>query len=186
MWFTTYVLKNLSRRPMRSLLTIFAIALAIGSVIALVGIATSFERTFLKTYKSADIDMIVVRAGTGRHRMNSTLDVKLSDKIRQVPGVKEVLYSLTDQVSFEEMGLYTVPIQGFEPETAVFNHIKTIEGRPLKKGDTTVIMLGTFLAKKMDKKIGDTVDVLEKKPYTVVGIFEANNGLENNAIIIPL
>ena len=52
MRFLTIVLKNTVRRPLRSLLTVIAIAIAVGSVVSLVGIASGFEETFLSLYKN--------------------------------------------------------------------------------------------------------------------------------------
>jgi putative ABC transport system permease protein len=160
MWFSTFIFKNLIRRPLRSLLTAFAVALAIGSVIALVGIANGFEQTFLTLYADAKVDMIVVRSGA-RQRMNSTLDESLGDKIKQIDGVREVLSGLADLVSFEDAGLYSVVIQGFEPKTAVFDHMKIIDGRSLVKGDKRVALLGTILAGNLGKKVGEDVEVVE-------------------------
>jgi putative ABC transport system permease protein len=185
MWFSTFIFKNLIRRPLRSLLTAFAVALAIGSVIALVGIANGFEQTFLTLYANAGVDMIVVRSGA-RQRMNSTLDESLGEKIKQIDGVREVLSGLADLVSFEEAGLYSVVIQGFEPETAVFDHMKIIDGRSLVKGDKRVALLGTILAGNLGKKVGDEVEVVEGEKYRVVGIYESHNVFENGAIVIPL
>src|SRR5271168_1195417 len=116
MWFTTFVWKNLRRRPMRSLLTIFAIAMAIGSVVSLVGLANSFEQTFLSLYKNAKIDMIVLRSGA-RARLTSALPESLGEKMKHVAGVRQVYYGLVDMTAFEDAGLYNVVIQGWEPET---------------------------------------------------------------------
>ena len=185
MWFSTFIFKNLIRRPLRSLLTAFAVALAIGSVIALVGIANGFEQTFLTLYANAGVDMIVVRSGA-RQRMNSTLDESLGDRIKQIHGVREVLSGLADMVSFEDAGLYSVVIQGFEPETAVFDHMKIIDGRSLVKGDNRVALLGTILAGNLGKKVGDDVEVVEGEKYHVVGIYESHNVFENGAVVIPL
>jgi putative ABC transport system permease protein len=63
MWFITIVVKNSICRPLRSVLTILAFATAIGAVVALVGVASGFERTFRDLYKGAGIDLIVVRTG---------------------------------------------------------------------------------------------------------------------------
>lgn len=185
MWFTTFIFKNLIRRPLRSLLTAFAVALAIGSVIALVGIANGFEQTFLTLYANAGVDMIVVRSGA-RQRMNSTLDESLGDRIKQIGGVREVLSGLADMVSFEDAGLYSVVIQGFEPETAVFDHMRIIAGRSLVKGDKRVALLGTILAGNLGKKVGDEVEVVEGEKYRVVGIYESHNVFENGALVIPI
>jgi putative ABC transport system permease protein len=185
MWFTTFVWKNLRQRPMRSLLTIFAIAMAIGSVVSLVGLANSFEQTFLSLYQNAKIDMMVLRSGA-RQRLTSALPESLGDKMKNVPGVKEVYRGLVDMVAFEDAGLYNVVVQGWEPETPVFDHFTITSGRSLRKDDTRAVLLGTILANSLGKKINDTVEVIESRPYTVVGIHESRNVLENGALVIPL
>jgi putative ABC transport system permease protein len=185
MWFTTFVLRNLTRRPLRSLLTAFAVGIAIGAVIALVGIANGFEQTFITLYANAGVDMVVVRKGA-RQRMNSSLDEKLGEQIKRLKGVREVLAGLADTVSFEDQGLYSVVVQGWEPETAVFNHLTIIEGRNLVKDDRRAVLLGTILAGNLGKKVGDLVEVVDGENYHVVGIYESHNVYENGALVIPL
>ena len=128
MWFSTIVLKNSIRRPLRSALTIIAIATAIGAVVSLVGVASGFERTFLDHYKGAGIDLVVVRAGASQ-RLNSTLDEAIGDKIKKIPGVKDVIAGLGDFVSFEDAGLYGVLVQGWAPESKMFDLITVLSGR---------------------------------------------------------
>src|SRR5579885_1652353 len=185
MWFTTFVLRNLLRRPLRSLLTAFSVAVAIGAVIALVGIANGFEQTFTTLYANAGVDMVVVRKGA-RQRMNSTLDETLGDKIKQIAGVRQVLAGLADTVSFEDQGLYSVVVQGWEPETPVFDHLTIIAGRSLHTDDRRYILLGTILAGNLGKNVGDSVEVVEGESYQVVGIYESHNVFENGALVMPL
>ncbi len=186
MRFSTFVLRNLIRRPLRSLLTIFGLAVAIGAVVSLVGISHGFEQTFLGLYQNAGVDMIVSRAGGGAKTMNSTLDASLKEKIEKVPGVRQVLFGLVDVTSFPEHGLINVALQGWEPESAVFNHLSILKGRSLTKSDTRSILLGVTLARDLDKNVGDTVEVVEKEPFQVVGIYESRNAIENGAIVLPL
>jgi len=184
MWFTTFIVKNLSRRPLRSLLTVFAIAIAIGAVVALVGIANGFEDTFLSLYRNADVGMLVVREGA--RQRTSTLDESLGAEIKKIPGVKEVYPGLVDVVSFPDQGLYSVAVNGWEPESAVFNHLTLVTGRFLRKDDAKCAMLGTVLASNLDKKVGDKIEIVEKEFYTVVGIYESSKVIENGSLIISL
>jgi len=184
MWFSTFVLKNLTRRPFRSVLTIIAIALAIGSVVALVGVADGFERSFLRVYEGAGVDLLVVRGG--RQRLNSALDESLNDEILQVPGVQQALPGLADFVSFPDAGVYMALVQGWRPETPVFDHLRITSGRHLSKSDAKGVLLGAVLADKLDKHVGDTVEILEGEHFKVVGIYESNNVFENGALVIPL
>jgi putative ABC transport system permease protein len=153
--------------------------------LALVGIATGFEHSFLQLYEGAGIDLIVVRAG-GRQRLNSALDEKLGDKMLKRPGVKDVLPGLADVVSFQEQGLFSVIVQGWRAETSIFDHIYITKGRGLKARDERKVLLGTVLAQNLEKSVGDSVDVIEREPFEVVGIYESSNIFENGAMVIPL
>jgi len=61
MWFITFLTKNIRRRPLRSLLTVTAVALGVGAVVSLVGIATGFKSSFLELYGRMGIDLLVIR-----------------------------------------------------------------------------------------------------------------------------
>jgi putative ABC transport system permease protein len=185
MWFLTFVYKNLARRPLRSFLTVIAIAIAIGSFDSLVGISGGFRQSFMKIYQSAGIDIIVVRTG-GKSRLNSSLDERLGAKIKNIPGVKEVIGGLADYVSFGEDGSSRALLNGWEPETAAFDHLRIVSGKPLTRGDDRSVLLGTILAENIDKKVGDTVELIENEQYRVAGIFETSNILENGSMILPL
>lgn len=186
MWFLTFVYKNLTRRPLRSFLTIVAIAIAIGAYVSLVGISTGFEQSFLKIYEGTGVDIIVVRAG-GRQRLNSALDETLGAKIKaEIPGVTEVIGGLADMVNFGEDGAFNAVFQGWEPESAAFDHLRILEGRNLTKQDQRAVIVGTILKRNLGKKVGDTVELIEKEPFTIVGVYDTGNVFENGALVIPL
>jgi putative ABC transport system permease protein len=185
MWFVTFAVKNVLRRPLRSLLTVTAIAIAIGCVVALVGVATGFERAFLQLYESVGVDLIVVRAG-GRQRLNSSLDERFGDQIKRVPGVAEVIAGLADIISIEEYGAAPVALQGWVPGTMVFDHLKLVQGRTLTPEDRRAVLLGAVLAQNMNKAVGDTIELMERETATVVGVFESTNVFENGSMVMPL
>jgi putative ABC transport system permease protein len=184
MWFGTLIYKNIVRRPARSALTVVAIAIAIGSVVSLVGIASGFENTFRKIYEGKGVDLMVVRSGRGR--LSSSLPEGLADRVRGLPGVKEVLPGLVDVVSFNEYGIHSVVLQGWIPDTAVFDHLKFLEGRTLHTSDRNAVVLGAVLARNLGKKPGDSLDIIENEPFAVVGIYETHNVFENGALVVPL
>lgn len=184
MHFLTIVFKNTVRRPLRSALTVIAIAVAVGTVDALVGVASGFEKTFLSLYKGAGVDLIVVRAGA-KQRLNSTLEESLGDKMRQVRGVAEVVPGLADMVSFEESGLYGVLVQGLVPETKIFDHMPIVSGRTLTRDDKKAAIIGTVLAKNLDKKVGDILPLYDDQ-FQIVGIYRSTNVFEEGAAAIPL
>ncbi len=158
--------------------------MAIAAVIILVGISWNFERSFMAIYQSKKIDLIVVHAGSS-NQLSSSLDVRLVDRLRQIDGVADVAPSLMDTVAFEDKNLASVLVNGWEPESLLFRGIRILEGRPLRRGDDKVVMLGRVLALNLGKKVGDTLDV-SGETFRVVGIFESDSLFENGALIMPL
>jgi putative ABC transport system permease protein len=185
MTFLTFVWKNIARRRLRSGLTVFAVAVSIGAVVALVGVSIGFERTFSGFYQSKGVDLIVVRSGSGQ-RITSTLDERLGEKIRAVRSVKFTSAGLIDVVSFEEQGMYGVVVRGLPTDQNIFNEYNVVTGRALVSGDTQVILLGSILAANLGKKVGDKVELFENESFEIIGIFESSNVFENGSMIVPL
>ncbi len=184
MHFLTIVFKNTIRRPLRSALTVIAIAVAVGTVDALVGVAAGFERTFLNLYKGVGVDLVVVRT-TAKQRLNSSMEENLGDKIGQIPGIADVIPGLADVVSFEESGLFGVLVQGWAPETKIFEHLTIVSGQSLHRDDGKAALIGTVLAKNLDKKIGDSLPLFDDQ-FRIVGIYHSSNVFEEGAVVIPL
>jgi putative ABC transport system permease protein len=184
MRFTTIILRNLMRRRTRTALTVLGVSIGISAVVALLGIASGFERSFMVIYEAKGIDIVVVRAGVSE-RLTSNLDESLRDKIAKVPGVKDIAVTLTDAVSFEEANLATVLAQGWEPGSILFKGIRVLTGRMLTNDDKRAVLFGRVLAMNLQKKVGDEVDISGEK-FNVVGIYESDSPFENGGLIMPL
>ncbi len=185
MSFLTFVLKNLFRRRVRTVLTLVGVSLAVGAVVALVGVSNGLESAFLDLYDRRGVDLVVVKAGV-TERLTSALDERLGEKIAQVPGVRDVAWGLMDVVSFQDLDLFAVVVQGWPDDTFMLQDLKLLEGRSLRPGDGRVVMLGKILAKNMGKKLGDQVEIIEDEPFEVIGIFESFSVYENGSMIVPL
>lgn len=185
MHFSTLVLRNILRRPARSALTIVGVAVAVGAVVALVGIARSFQHSLLAMYQDRGVDLIVARAG-GLQRMSSSLRETLGPKIERLSGVSKVSPGLAEMVSFENPDPTAVLVRGMPADSLMLRDLNVVDGRLLKPEDGRSILLGKILARDLDKKIGQVVEVVEGEPYRVVGVYESFNFLENRSIIMPL
>jgi len=185
MRFATLVFTNIRRRPTRSALTVSGVAIAVTAVVALVGIARSFEKTLLAIYESRGVDLVVVRAG-GVQRLGSVLDETLGEKIRRLPGVGKVSPALAEVVSFEKLDIFGVLVRVLPLERFLLDDIRIVAGRRLQPGDTRAVMLGTVIAKNLETGVGQQVEVVAGKPCEVVGIFESHNLFENGSMIVPL
>lgn len=184
MHFVTFIARNLRNRPVRTVLTVLGLAVGIGSVMLLNGVAAGFERSFLAIYSSKGIDLVVVRAGIS-NQLSSNLDETLIDQIRGLDGVAEVAPSLMDTVSFEDANLVSVLANGWEGGTLLFRGVRILNGRAYRPGEAKVVLLGRVLALNLGKRVGDPVDIAGE-PFRVIGIFESQSLFENGGLVVPL
>lgn len=184
MWFVTFVIKSLLRQPARSSFTAIGIGLAVAATVSLVGISRGFEQSYLELYSKRGVDLVVQRSGR-TEQVTSTLDERVGDCIRDLPGVYEVIGGLVDVVSFEEADLYVVIVNGWPPDSPIFDQIKILSGRQLYDSDEDAVMLGRVLAGNLGKVVGEHVELYGKQ-FDVVGIFESTSVYENGSVVIPL
>src|SRR2546430_7992564 len=136
MYFFTFLLKNLLRRPARSLLTIVGLAVAVGAVVSLVGVATGFENEFLHIYGSRNVDIVVQRGGSGTEAINKVLPEDVLEPIKKLKGVKQVVGGLLDVIKFENPNLEGVLLNGWPVDCSLFEELTISGGRKFKTDDT--------------------------------------------------
>ena len=187
MRFFTFAFKNVLRRRFRTLLTIAGLGVAVGAVVALVGISRGFEQSFLNLYQGHGIDVVVVRARLVDPTASS-LDESLGDRIAALPQVQAVSATMLETISFPEANIAAVAVQGLDADSPMLEgYRRNLSGRALEIGDTKAVMLGSTLAKNLDKGLSDMVQVVDpEEMFQVVGIFETNNVYENGSMIVPL
>jgi putative ABC transport system permease protein len=176
--------KNLWRRPTRSVLTATALAIAVAAVVALVGVSESLESSFLDLYTTQGGDLVVQRRG-GAVQLSKGIKLTIGNEIRKIPGVKEVIGSLMDLISFEEQDLFMVIVNGWEVDSPVLKRVHPIEGRRLREGDRRAVMLGYILAANLGKHAGDHVQVYGQD-FEVVGVLESFSVYENGGLFMLL
>jgi len=176
--------KNLWLRPLRTLLSITGLAIAVAAVVALVGVSRRFEQSFLELYNRRGGDLVVQRSG-GAMQLSSGIDERLGDKIRRLPHVRQVIGSLMDMVAFEQNDLFAVIVNGWAPDCPVLDAVTVTAGRRLEAGDHRAVMLGSVLAKNLNKQVGQTVELYGEK-FEVVGIFDSFSVYESGAVFVLL
>jgi putative ABC transport system permease protein len=187
MRFYQFILRNVFRRRVRSALTMTGMAMAVGTVVALVGISEGFKKSFLELYQNRGVDLIVARTGA-TNMLNGVMPEEVYKKIAALDGVQGVAPGLIDIVSFENLGLYNKVMQGWPLDSFMFKETRIIDGELLseKHAGKKGILLGKSLAQQMKKKAGDTITIFESEEYQVVGVFESFSPLENDGMVILL
>ena len=186
MRFYTFVLKNVVRRRMRSSLTVIGVAVAVGAVVALVGISNSSEHSFMEIYQRQNVSILVQQRGA-KQRLTSVLDAKLGEKIAKIPGVKHAIPGLVDFTSLEELGSDAVVLQGWEAGSPLMQKLEILPGgRYLEPNDKHCVLLGEELAGSLDKRLGDKIPLFDTGKYTIVGIIRSPIGYESHMMVLLL
>ena len=193
MYFVTFITKNLLRRPVRTALTVIGLAVAIGAVIALLGISDNVQRSVASSFNQRRIDLVVTQAGRSSG-LNSDFRQWFVDRVSEMPEVEAVSEAVVNLIDVTRETGYSdqVMIQGWRPDNFAFEDLETIAGRKIEEGDKQVVMLGSTLAQNLNKQVGDTVVFGPYDPmnlenqYMVIGIYRSFVVFEDGGAIIPL
>jgi putative ABC transport system permease protein len=173
-------LRNLLRRPARSLMTVAGLGLGVGFIVALSGIASGAEALITNLLSAGEADILVEQAGASDAAFSS-IDERLIDQLRAQPEVKSV--------SRLVFGTTTVPglpfflVYGVDPREGYMPHYRVREGRGLQRPGE--LLLGRMAANSLEKGLGDTVR-FSGGSFEVVGIFESGLAYEDSGAVVIL
>lgn len=184
MRFSSLILKNLTRRRFRTILTLSALSTAISAVVALLGIARGFTKSFAEVYSAHGVDVVVSRQGSA-DRLSSSVDLGFVAKIERVAEVDRAAGVLLETLSFEEQGVYGVPSMGISPDSWLLGDYRLAAGNSLPADEPKSLLLGVHLAERLKLKPNEEVDLFAEK-YRIAGIFESPSTWENGSMILPL
>src|ERR1700677_1967028 len=176
--FTGFVLKNLRRRRLRTLLTLAGIGTAVGAFVGLVGFSSAFEQQWLRIYSSSGTDLAVIQ-GTF---LNTSMDESATAKLKDLPDVAQAsptIFNLMDLTPDVNALVY-----GWKDNAFQLDSLQILAGRRFRDGRAEV-MLGDLLAQDLKKAPSDTLEI-QGKSFTVTAIYHAPSTLEAAAVIMPL
>lgn len=173
------VIKNLLHRPVRTLLTLSGIAIAIGALVALRCVASGFQQSWERLYSARGTDLIVTRM-LGHSLMPELFDEALRAQLDGLPGVAQVAVVYDEMMGIEELPM--VFVFGWDHESFLWHHLTLISGRWPTADDANEVAMGHMVAELLGKRAGDQVQI-ETDSLTIAGIYESGAFLENSAII---
>jgi putative ABC transport system permease protein len=176
--FTGFVLNNLRRRRLRTVLTLSGIGVAVGAFVALVGFSSAFEQQWLRIYSSSGTDISVIQ-GTF---LNTTLNQSATEKLRKLRVVAQAsptIYNLMDLTPDVNALVY-----GWNADAFEFDSLQILSGRRVRD-EQREVMLGDLLAQDLNKKPGDELE-LQGTQFNVTAVYHAPSTLEAAAVVMPL
>jgi putative ABC transport system permease protein len=181
MTFFTVIARGLTRRPIRTGLTLLGIAIGIAAVVALVGISRGFSRSWAAGLKARGTD--VVFSNMGSSLIPKPFSASVRDRIAHLPHVAATCTIFVDVTSIENAELMMVSARewdGFD-----WKNLKLISGRMPHDPTEPAVVLGRTAADVLKKKVGDPIQI-ETRELSVVGIVDGNAWVENSSVILSL
>jgi putative ABC transport system permease protein len=167
MTWLSLIWKNLLRRPARTIFTAAGVGLGVGLIVALLAITNGVHRT------AADL-MHVGRADFGLYQSDVTdftrslLPESMAAKVAADPGVAAVA-----KVKLLVVG--GLLVFGLDPSEFAYRRLVVVEG-----------VRGTVMAgDHSGKHVGQTI-TLQKRSFTVSGVYHSGDRFEDLGIVLPL
>ena len=173
------ILKNLIRRPMRSLLTLLGIAIGVATVVSLGAMAQGMMKNYGSVVGLSN-DLLVSQANAFDVAYSS-LDAELEQRLAAVPGVDEVDPGVYGWIVTDEMPFFLV--FGYHPGSTAMAHYRITEGKPVT--GPRQIAIGRRAADSLKKGIGSTLRLFGV-PYEIVGIYETGQAMEESGGTVVL
>ena len=175
-------LRNLQRRPLRSVLSAFGIGLAVASAIALVALSRSVTGSVQASVDERGADLTIMQRGAA-DLFGGFLPAGLGQRIARVPGVTGVAPELVMFAPSEHNR--EIIVTGW-PETSFFwQHTPLAAGRLPHSGERGVAVVGDVVAGALDKQVGDRIEFLGAS-FRIIGITRYVSAVNRGLVIVPL
>lgn len=181
MTFFTIVTRGLWRRPVRTGLTLIGISIGIAAVVALVGIARGFDKSWDTGMKVRRTDIVV--SNMGGALTPKPFSEKVQERVAKLPGVTETCGILVELMSVEAAQMMLVSSRQWQGYT--WENLRVLSGRLPRDAHEQAAVLGQAAADTLKKKVGDKVQI-EAADLEVVGIVDGGAWVENGSVILSL
>ena len=175
-----FLVKDIFRKKLRALLTIFGISIGVCVCIIMLGIGESIKHSFRDVYGNRQID-VVVEESDQLSILLSRVDADIASKIRAIPAVENAGCVL---LYINKMKKAAVPVFGWEPDTFLFDEVELVQGRRPASGKKEA-MVGVVLMRTLDKEHLTQVKI-KGEVFDVVGVFKSSSPFEQSAVVMPL
>jgi ABC-type lipoprotein release transport system permease subunit len=172
-------LRSILRQPIRTLLTIVGIGIAIMAIV------------LLRAMGDGMIDQFTgVVGGLGAHLIGSEADASVDlskideNVIRQINLLPEVRAAEGFLTGYTNMGnLPFFIVFGYQPRGLSIREFTVVEGAPLQTNRQ--MLLGRVAADNLNKDVGDTLRLFNSA-FEIVGIYETGVSFQDGGAVIPL
>lgn len=174
--------RNLLRRPLRTALTVIGVGLAVGSALALIALSDSVDHSTRVGMEEHGTDLVVTQHGAN-DLFGGYLPETLGSSLEKIRGVQRVSSELFMFAPSERNR--QVILTGWPEASPSWKHMPLRDGRTPQPGERHVAVVGDLVADALDKRIGDTIELLGT-PFKVVGISKYVSVINRGEVLVPL
>lgn len=166
------IVANLAYRPLRSLISIIAVAVEVILILLIVGLATGMINDVSHRTEGTGADVIVRPPGSSAilGLTGAPVPIQVADKLRVQPHVVAVSPVVLQFISNNVEFIYGIDLASFE---AVGGSFRYLEGGPLQQPDD--MLVDDVFASAHSVHAGSTLTVLNQN-FRVVGVVEHGHG----------
>jgi putative ABC transport system permease protein len=179
------VLRNMTRRKVRTALTIFGIVVGIFAV-TVMGSLTEYFNGLIENARAGAGESIIVSPRGGIRSVLSDVD---RTRIERVPGVRTAVPLATSFYGSLGAVSFGPPDQviGIDPDDVflLYSNEDLREGRWIQGGDTYHAVIGSNIANKEKAKLGSRIEWREKS-FEVVGILTETQTAPDGWVVMPI
>ena len=188
-----FAVRNLLSRPVRSLLSLMGLTVAIAGMVGLFGVKGGLEKAVDDTFRL--IPGITVMQPGAPVPLFSKLPAKWGDELREIDGVGVVNPQILSRANLVDGKMSFSPprlLMGIDlpSRMALKRDVyreKLVAGRFLRQSDagTSNAVISATIARQINKGVGDEI-VVDGRTLTIVGLYQTNLPLLDVLIILDI
>jgi putative ABC transport system permease protein len=183
MSFFGLVSHNVWTKKLRSLLTAFAVAIGVLTVVTLGIVTESLKTTAAGILQTGKADFTVAQRGSSDILLSSMTATQVK-RIQQTPGVRSAVGVLLDTEKLNKNNPLFIEI-GIAPNDLAPFGVSVLRGRAPNPNAPNEMILGWRIADDLGLKPGDTMTIAGGK-RVITGIFSTGNVFGDSAGMFPI
>jgi len=181
------ILRNLTRRRGRTILTVLGIAVGIAAIITLGAMARAMNAGYTAMLGGSKADLVLSQPNSF-DLAYSSVDDDLAEALLAMPEIGGVSGMLQGFVQAEGTPFFFV--FGYPSGSFVLERLQIRDGVGLDEKEAgasrgTPLLLGAVAAESLDRVVGDSIR-LGDSVYRIVGIFESGDALQDSGAVLSL
>jgi ABC-type antimicrobial peptide transport system permease subunit len=174
-------IQSLWQRSFRTFLTLGAIGLTVGAIMALGSVVQGMFESMNDMFMRTDAEVMIRQADIADTSL-STIDERINARIAAMPEVRSTSGIMFTAVMLPESGSFFI-LQGYAPHDFAVQHLRVVDGEPLSGSHQVII--GRNIAESLNKGVGNTIE-LSGVRFRIVGVYESKVSWEEMGGVIAL